>query len=154
MRSVFQDLQAKNYIIQAHLPRAAWDLFQKKLINWFSVMNWQPVNSSTVLKSRKKCTFKKNGCKISWRLLTTQYARSPIKKTSRSLPKRLSATLPDIIGNHQHGFMEGKGIKEPALLFTHPKQGTQLNLSSLRLMSFDIEKASDRIGRAVVIQAL
>jgi hypothetical protein len=50
--------------------------------------------------------------------------------------------------------MEGKGIKEPSLLFTHPVLGTQLNLSSLRLMSFDIEKASDRIGRAVVIQAL
>jgi hypothetical protein len=41
------------------------------------------------------------------------------KIPSRVLAKRLSKSLPEIIGEHQHGFMQGKGIQEPSLLATH-----------------------------------
>jgi hypothetical protein len=41
------------------------------------------------------------------------------KIPSRILARRLSLTLPTIIGEHQHGFMSGKGIQEPSLLATH-----------------------------------
>jgi hypothetical protein len=38
------------------------------------------------------------------------------KIPSRILARRLTTSLPDIIGEHQHGFMQGKGIQEPSLL--------------------------------------
>ncbi len=41
------------------------------------------------------------------------------KIPSRVLARRLSITLPTIIGEHQHGFMAGRGIQEPSLLATH-----------------------------------
>ena len=76
------------------------------------------------------------------------------KIPSRILARRLSLTLPDIIGNHQHGFMAGKGIQEPSLLVTHVIQDAQINNTSLQLASFDIEKAFDKISHDVIIQAL
>jgi hypothetical protein len=36
------------------------------------------------------------------------------KIPSKILAKRLSMALPEIIGEHQHGFMTGKGIQEPS----------------------------------------
>jgi hypothetical protein len=44
------------------------------------------------------------------------------KIPSRILARRLTTALPDIIGEHQHGFMQGKGIQEPSLLATHLRQ--------------------------------
>jgi hypothetical protein len=41
------------------------------------------------------------------------------KIPSRILARRLSTILPTIIGEHQHGFMAGRGIQEPSLLATH-----------------------------------
>jgi hypothetical protein len=76
------------------------------------------------------------------------------KIPSRILARRLSETLPTIIGEHQHGFMAGKGIQEPSLLATHLIQDAQLTGQPLQLISLDIEKAFDRISHAVIIQAL
>jgi hypothetical protein len=52
------------------------------------------------------------------------------------------------------GFMAGRGIQEPSLLVTHLIQDTQLNQTLLQLVSFDKEKAFNRIGHAVIILAL
>jgi hypothetical protein len=58
------------------------------------------------------------------------------------------------IGPHQHGFMIQKGIQEPSLLATHLiKDATQYN-KPLQFVSFDMEKAFDRVGHAIIIQAL
>ncbi len=62
--------------------------------------------------------------------------------------------LPEIIGEHQHGFMTGKGIQEPSLLATHLIQDAQQSERPLQLVSLDIEKAFDRIGHKIIVQAL
>jgi hypothetical protein len=76
------------------------------------------------------------------------------KIPSRILARRLSTTLPTIIGEHQHGFMAGRGIQEPSLLATHLIQDAQHTGQPLQLISLDIEKAFDCISHAVIIQAL
>ncbi len=65
------------------------------------------------------------------------------KIPSRILTRRLSITLPDITGEHQHGFMQGKGIQEPSLLATHLIQDSQQTKQPLQLVSLYIEKAFD-----------
>jgi hypothetical protein len=62
------------------------------------------------------------------------------KIPSRILARRLSTTLPTIIGEHQHGFMAGRGIQEPSLLVTHLIQDAQHTGKPLQLISFDKEK--------------
>jgi hypothetical protein len=76
------------------------------------------------------------------------------KIPSRILARRLTTVLPDIIGEHQHGFMQGKGIQEPSLLATHLIQDSQQTDQPLQLVSLDIEKAFDRISHKVIVQAL
>jgi hypothetical protein len=76
------------------------------------------------------------------------------KIPSRILARRLTTALPDIIGEHQHGFMQGKAIQEPSLLATHLIQDSQQTNRPLQLVSLDIEKAFDRIGHKVIVQAL
>jgi hypothetical protein len=76
------------------------------------------------------------------------------KIPARVLARRLSTILPTIIGEHQHGFMAGRGIQEPSLLATHLIQDSQQTGKPLQLISLDIEKAFDRISHAVIIQAL
>ncbi len=58
------------------------------------------------------------------------------------------------MGEHQHGFMRGKGIQEPSLLATHIIQDAEQTKQPLQLVSLDIKKAFDRIGHAVIVQAL
>jgi hypothetical protein len=76
------------------------------------------------------------------------------KIPSRILAARLNRILPTIIGPHQHGFITQKGIQEPSLLATHLIQDSTLYSKPLQLVSFDMEKAFDRVGHAVIIQAL
>jgi len=76
------------------------------------------------------------------------------KIPSRILSKRIVRTLPTIIGSHQHGFMQKKGIQEPSILMTHLIQDANLYHKPLQLISFDIEKAFDRVSHKVIIQAL
>ncbi len=76
------------------------------------------------------------------------------KIPSRILAARLNRILPTIIGPHQHGFMTNKGIQEPSLLATHLIQDSNLYSKPLQLVSFDMEKAFDRVGHAVIVQAL
>jgi retron-type reverse transcriptase len=76
------------------------------------------------------------------------------KITSRVLARRLNQVLPTIIGQHQHGFMAQKGIQEPFILATHLIQEAKYNHKSLQLVSFDIEKAFDRVSHTSIIQAL
>jgi hypothetical protein len=71
------------------------------------------------------------------------------KIPSRILARRLSTTLPTIIGEHQHCFMAGRGIQEPSLLATHLIQDAQHTGQPLQLISLDIEKAFDRINQAL-----
>ncbi len=76
------------------------------------------------------------------------------KIPSLILAARLNRILPTIIGPHQHGFMMQKGIQEPSILATHLIQdATQYN-KPLQLVSFNMEKAFDRVGHAIIIQAL
>jgi hypothetical protein len=74
------------------------------------------------------------------------------KIPSRILAARLNRILPTIIGPHQHGFMMQKGIQEPSLLATHLIQDATLYSKPLQLVSFDMEKAFDRVGHAIIIQ--
>jgi hypothetical protein len=76
------------------------------------------------------------------------------KILSRILARRLNQVLPTIIGPHQHGFMAQKGIQEPSILATHLIQEANYNHKSLQLVSFDIEKAFDRVSHISIIQAL
>jgi hypothetical protein len=66
------------------------------------------------------------------------------------IPSRIFA----IIGSHQHGFMVQKGIQEPLILATLLIKEANCNLKSLQLISFDIEKAFDRVSHISIIQAL
>jgi hypothetical protein len=76
------------------------------------------------------------------------------KIPSRIIAQRLSKTLPTIIGDHQHGFMAGKGIQEPSLLATHLIQDAKQTERPLQLISVDIEKAFDWLSHTIIIQAL
>jgi hypothetical protein len=76
------------------------------------------------------------------------------KIPSRILAARLNRILPTIIGPHQHGFMTQKGIQEPSLLATHLIQDATHYQKPLQLVSFDMEKAFDRVGHAIITQAL
>jgi hypothetical protein len=76
------------------------------------------------------------------------------KIPSRILAARLNRILPTIIGPHQHGFMTNKGIQEPSLLATHLIQDSNQYSKPLQLVSFDMEKAFDRVGHKVIVQAL
>jgi hypothetical protein len=50
--------------------------------------------------------------------------------------------------------MRGKGIQEPSLLATHIIQDAEQTKQPLQLVSLGIEKAFNRIGHAVIVQAL
>ena len=76
------------------------------------------------------------------------------KIPSRILSRRVIRVLPTIIGQHQHGFMQGKGIQEPSLLMLHLIQDANVYNKPLQLISFDIEKAFDRISHEAIIQSL
>ena len=76
------------------------------------------------------------------------------KIPSRILGKRLNNILPKIIGEHQHGFMKGKGIQEPLITATHVIQDSKKNNKSLQLLALDISKAFDTINHNVILQAL
>jgi hypothetical protein len=76
------------------------------------------------------------------------------KIPSHVLAKRLSKAHPEIIWEHQHGFMRGKGIQEPSLLATHIIQDAEQTNQPLQLVSLDIEKAFDNIGHTIIVQAL
>jgi hypothetical protein len=76
------------------------------------------------------------------------------KIPSRILARRLNQVLPPIIGPHQPCFMAQKGIQEPSILATHLIQEANYNHKSLQLVSFDIEKAFDRVSHISIIQAM
>jgi len=76
------------------------------------------------------------------------------KIPSRILNKRLTQILPQIIGPHQHGFMAQKGIQEPSILVTHMIQDANRENKPLQIVSFDIEKAFDRVSHICIKQAL
>jgi hypothetical protein len=50
--------------------------------------------------------------------------------------------------------MAQKGIEEPSILTTHLIQEDNYNNKSIQLISFDIEKAFDRVSHCSIIQAL
>ena len=76
------------------------------------------------------------------------------KIPSRILARRLTRILPKLIGPHQHGFMPQKGIQEPSLLATHLIEEANKHKKPLQIISFDIEKAFDKVGHKVIVQAL
>ena len=76
------------------------------------------------------------------------------KIPARILAARLTKTLPQLIGPHQHGFMPSKGIQEPSILATHLIQESNRTKKPLQLVSFDMEKAFDKVTHKVIIQAL
>ena len=76
------------------------------------------------------------------------------KIPSRILATRLTKVLPKLIGPHQHGFMPKKGIQEPSLLATHLIEEANKKEKPLQMVSFDIEKAFDKVGHSVIVQAL
>jgi hypothetical protein len=76
------------------------------------------------------------------------------KIPARILARRLTAVLPKLIGPHQHGFMPQKGIQEPSILATHLIEEANKRKKPLQLVSFDIEKAFDKVGHKIITQAL
>ena len=74
------------------------------------------------------------------------------KIPSRILSKRLNDTLNTVLGPHQHGFRKNKGIQEPLLLATHAVQDANQHNKPLQLVSFDLEKASDRVSHTIIQQ--
>ncbi len=47
-----------------------------------------------------------------------------------------------------------RGLQEPSLLATHLIQDANLYNKLLQLVSFDMEKAFDRVGHEIIIKAL
>ena len=76
------------------------------------------------------------------------------KLPSRILSKRLNDTLNTVLGPHQHGFRKIKGIQEPLLLATHAVQDATQHNKPLQLVSFDLEKAFDRVSHTIIQQSL
>ena len=76
------------------------------------------------------------------------------KIPSRVLAHRLSKILPTVIGPHQHGFMAKKGIQEPSIIATHLIQEADEYNKPLQLVSFDIEKAFDRVSHKIILDSL
>ena len=76
------------------------------------------------------------------------------KIPSRIMARRLNNVLQTIIGPHQHGFMAGRSIQEPILMATAAMQEAVKENKELQLLSFDIEKAFNKTGHKVIIQAL
>ncbi len=68
--------------------------------------------------------------------------------------KFLIKTVCSIIGPHQHGFMAKKGIQEPSILATHLIQEANRYNKPLQLVSFDIEKAFDRVSHKIIVDSL
>ncbi len=50
--------------------------------------------------------------------------------------------------------MAQRGIQEPSLLATHLIQDAEHYQKPLQLVSFDMEKAFDRVGHHIIVQAL
>jgi hypothetical protein len=50
--------------------------------------------------------------------------------------------------------MAQQGIQEPSLLVTHLIQDVVHYQKSLQMVSFDMEKAFDRVGHYIIVQAL
>ncbi len=76
------------------------------------------------------------------------------KITSQILSKRLSKILPTVIGLHQHGFIANRGIQEPSILATHLIQEANRYDKALLPISFDIEKAFNRVSHKIILDAL
>jgi hypothetical protein len=76
------------------------------------------------------------------------------KIPSRILASRLTKVLPTITGPHQHGFMAQKGIREPSILATHLIHEANRYNKPLELVSFDIEKAFDRVSHKIRVDSL
>jgi hypothetical protein len=57
-------------------------------------------------------------------LTPADYRPPSMLEVLRILAKQLTMVLPEIIGDHQHCFMAGKGIQELPLLVTHLIQDT------------------------------
>ena len=76
------------------------------------------------------------------------------KIPSRIITARLTKVLPSLISDRQFGFMTNKGIQEPILLATHLLHDANQNNKPLQLVSFDIEKAFDKVSHQVIEQAL
>jgi hypothetical protein len=76
------------------------------------------------------------------------------KIPSRILAKKLSNILSTVIGPHQHGFMANRGIQEPSILATHLIQEANRYDKPLQLISFDTEKAFDRVSHKIILDAL
>ena len=71
------------------------------------------------------------------------------KIPSRILSKQLTDKLPDIIGEHQHGFMKGRSIQEPILLASHMIQDAKGNEN--QLLSYDLEKVFDQTSHKIIV---
>ena len=76
------------------------------------------------------------------------------KVPARILAKRLIRILPGIIGEHQHGFMPGKGIQEPIMLATHQIEDAKRSNRGIQIVTFDIEKAFDRTSHKIIIESM
>jgi len=76
------------------------------------------------------------------------------KIPARIISKRLSTILHTVIGPNQHGFMPKRGIQEPTLMITHAIQDANKNNKPLQIISYDIEKAFDRVSHKLIVQAL
>jgi len=76
------------------------------------------------------------------------------KIPARIMSKRLSSILSTIINPNQHGFMPKRGIQEPSLLMTHIIQEANYHNTAVQIISYDIEKAFDRVSHKIIVQAL
>jgi len=72
------------------------------------------------------------------------------KIPARVLARRLTAVLPKLISPHQHGFMPQKSIQEPSILATHLIEEANKRQKPLQLVSFDIEKAFNKVGHKII----
>jgi len=76
------------------------------------------------------------------------------KIPARILAERLSSILSTIINPNQHGFMPKRGIQEPSLIMTHIIQEANYHKIPVQIISYDIEKAFDRVSHTIIIQML
>ena len=76
------------------------------------------------------------------------------KLASRILARRLTSILHTVISHTQHGFTPQKGIQEPIFLASQVIQDANRRSKALQLISFDINKAFDKVSHTVIKQAM
>ena len=114
---------------------------------YLPTLHW--IKQRKIVYIPKKSNPKKPGDFRPLSMLETFY-----KIPSRIIANRISLALPEIIGQHQYGFMKGRGIQDPIILALSALQDAIKTGKPLQILAFDLEKAFDKTGHGIIKDAM